>query len=80
MHNSSLNSMQGRKRSAAWYLLPIFIGVIGGIIGYFAVRHDDPSLAKKLLYVGIGITAAGMIISAVASLVVPDDFYSMPSI
>jgi len=72
--------MQGRKRSAAWYLLPIFIGVIGGIIGYFAVRHDDPSLAKKLLYVGIGITAAGMIISAVASLVVPDDFYSMPSI
>ena len=72
--------MQGRKRSAAWYLLPIFVGVIGGIIGYFAVRHDDPNLAKKLLYVGIGITAAGMIISAVASLVVPDDFYSMPSI
>jgi len=72
--------MQGRKRSAAWYLLPIFIGVIGGIIGYFAARHDDPSLARKLLYVGIGITAAGMIISAVASLVVPDDFYSMPSI
>lgn len=58
MHNSSLNNMQGRKRSAAWYLLPIFIGAIGGIIGYFAVRHDDPSLAKKLLYVGIGITAA----------------------
>ncbi len=72
--------MQGRKRSAAWYLLPIFLGVIGGIIGYFAVRHDDPSLAKKVLYVGIGITAAGIILSAVTSMFVPDDFYSMPSI
>lgn len=72
--------MQGRKRSAAWYFLPIFLGLMGGIIGYFAVRHDDPSLAKKVLYVGIGITATGIIISAVVSLFVPDDFYSMPSI
>jgi len=72
--------MEARRRSAAWYLLPIFIGVIGGIIGYFAVRHDDPGLAKKLLYVGIGITATGIIISAVASLFVPDDFYSLPSV
>ena len=72
--------MEGRKRSAAWYLLPIFVGVIGGIIGYFAVRHDDPSLAKKLLYVGIGITAAGIIISAIASFYVQENFYSMPSI
>ena len=72
--------MQGRKRSAAWYLLPIFVGVIGGIIGYFAVRYDDPSMAKRLLYVGIAITATGIIITAVASLFVPDDFYSMPSI
>ena len=58
MHNSSLNSVEGRRRSVAWYLLPIFVGVIGGIIGYFAVRHDYARLARRLLYVGIGITAA----------------------
>ncbi len=72
--------MERRKRSAAWYLLPIFVGVIGGIIGYFAVRHDDPSMAKKLLYVGIGITAAGIIISVVTNFSIPEQFYTTPSI
>jgi H+/Cl- antiporter ClcA len=80
MRDSLLNIVQGRKRSAAWYLLPIFVGVIGGIIGYFAVRHDDPSLAKKLLYVGIGITATGIIITVVGGFFMPDEFYSVPSI
>lgn len=74
--------MERRKRSAAWYLLPIFVGVIGGIIGYFAVRHDDPTLAKRLLYVGIGISAAGIILSVALALsgFESQDFYTMPSI
>ena len=75
--------MERRKRSAAWYLLPIFLGIIGGIIGYFAVRHDDPTLAKRLLYVGIGFLVAGIIFSVVAALsglYEPQDFYTMPSI
>lgn len=80
MHNNSLNSMQGRRRSAAWYLLPIFIGLIGGVIGYFAVRKDDPILAKRLLYVGIGNLAIGIIFAVLVSLYAPDDFYSMPQI
>jgi hypothetical protein len=62
--------------------LPIFVGVIGGIIGYFAVRHDDPTLAKRLLYVGIGISAAGIILSVALALsgFESQDFYTMPSI
>ena len=75
--------MERRKRSAAWYLLPIFLGLIGGIIGYFAVRHDDPSLARRLLYVGIGMLVAGIIFSVVAALsglYNAEDFYTMPSI
>ncbi|HLE34643.1 MAG TPA: hypothetical protein VI698_02015 [Nitrososphaerales archaeon] len=75
--------MERRKRSAAWYLLPILLGIIGGIIGYFAVRHDDPTLAKRLLYVGIGMLVAGIIISMVAALsglYDTQDFYTMPSI
>lgn len=41
------------KRSKAWYVLPIVIGIFGGIISYFAVRKDDPKLGKNCLIVGI---------------------------
>ncbi|RMF31786.1 MAG: hypothetical protein D6752_01455 [Candidatus Nitrosothermus koennekii] len=51
-----------RKRSVLWYLLPIFLGIIGGVIGYFAVRHDDPTMAKRMLIIGIIVSAIGLII------------------
>lgn len=44
-----------RTRSKAWYILPIFIGIIGGIIAYFAVKNDDPKLGKNCLIVGIAV-------------------------
>ena len=42
-----------KPRSNAWYLLPIFIGMIGGIIGYLIIRKDDPRKAKNCIYIGI---------------------------
>ena len=42
-----------KQRSNWWYLLPIFLGVIGGIIAYFAIRKDDRKKAKKCLYLGL---------------------------
>ncbi|GIU72102.1 MAG: hypothetical protein KatS3mg003_1581 [Candidatus Nitrosocaldaceae archaeon] len=51
-----------RKRSVLWYLLPIFLGIIGGAIGYFAIRHDDPTMAKRMLILGIIVSAIGLII------------------
>jgi H+/Cl- antiporter ClcA len=63
-----------RKRSSLWYLLPIFLGVIGGIIGYFAVRHDDPLMAKRIFILGVIIFAIGLLIS----LMTPVDI-SIPS-
>ncbi len=50
-------------RSRAWYLVPIFFGLIGGIIAYFAIRRDDPQKAKKCLLVGIILTAINIIIN-----------------
>ena len=51
-----------RIRSRWWYLLPIFIGLIGGIIAYFAIRRDDPQKAKKCLWVGIILTVINIIV------------------
>ena len=42
-----------RTRSRAWYILPVFFGIIGGIIAYFAVKRDDPKLGNNCLKVGI---------------------------
>lgn len=42
-----------RTRSKAWYVLPVILGIIGGLIAYFAVKNDDPKLGKNCLIVGI---------------------------
>lgn len=44
---------ESRTRSKAWYVLPVFMGIIGGLIAYFAVKNDDPKLGKNCLVVGI---------------------------
>ena len=55
-----------------WYLLPIFVGLIGGIIAYWILRRDDPKKAKKCLYLGIGLTIVGIIINILIVTQIPD--------
>ena len=49
-----------KPRSNMWFLLPIFLGLIGGIIAYFVLRHDDSSKAKNCLYLGIVLAIVGI--------------------
>ena len=51
-----------RLRSNWWYLVPIFLGIIGGVIAYFALKNDDPQKAKKSLYLGIILTVIQIIV------------------
>ncbi len=44
------------KTSAAWWLLPIFLFWLGGLIGWLAVKNRDKSKAAKLLWTGIVLT------------------------
>ncbi len=44
---------QVRGRSRIWYVMPIFLSIIGGFIAYFLLRYDDPSKAKNCLWLGI---------------------------
>lgn len=60
-----------KQRSNWWYLLPIFLGIIGGIIAYFVLRSDDPRKAKNCLYLGIILAIVGIILNlALASQIV----------
>jgi len=48
--------MTQQQRSPFWYLLPIFLGIIGGIIVYFALKNTDKQKAKRALVIGIIIS------------------------
>lgn len=52
------------SRSNWWYLLPIFLGIIGGLIAYFVLKKDDVKLAKNCLFVGIAMMVLGLLIGA----------------
>ena len=49
-----------RKRSNWWYLVPVFLGIPGGIVAYFALRNDDRQKAKKCLYLSLILGAIGI--------------------
>ncbi len=67
------------KRSNWWYLLPIFLGIIGGIIAYFALRKDDRDKAKKCMYVGLALFAIGIIVDvAVLTSGITEEQFGMP--
>jgi hypothetical protein len=38
--------------SKIWILLPLFLGFIGGILGYLLIKDDDKELAKNLFIFG----------------------------
>jgi len=52
-----------KPRSNWWFLLPIFLGLIGGVIAYFVLRHDDPRKAKNCLYLAIVLAIIGIAIN-----------------
>jgi len=55
------------------------LGVIGGIIAYFALRRDDREKAKKCMYLGLILLAAGIIldISLAGFAPIPDTWYGV---
>ena len=49
-------------RSKWWYLLPVFLGLIGGVISWFALKSFDRKLAKNCLILGIILVVIEIII------------------
>ena len=65
-------SYPDRSRSNAWFLLPIFFGVIGGIIAFFVLRQDDPQKARNCLYLGIIFMIIGIIVNILVTVSFPN--------
>lgn len=60
-----------KSRSQLWYLLPVFVGLIGGIIAYWILRRSDPKKAKKCLYLGIVLAIVGIAINILIVTQIP---------
>ena len=45
-----------KKTSWAWWLLPIYLAWVGGLIAWAVVRDDDRSKARGMLILGIVMT------------------------
>ena len=52
-----------KERSNWWYLVPIFLGLLGGIVAYFALRNDDRRKAKNCLFLGIILGVIGITVN-----------------
>jgi hypothetical protein len=61
--------MQVRRRSSLWFLLPIVLNVVGGIISYFIIKEDDPKKAKNCLYLGLILAAIPVLLIMVPILI-----------
>ena len=61
-----------KPKSNAWFLLPIFFGIIGGIIAFFVLRHDDPHKAKNCLYLGLAFMAIGIVFNIFITSTIPN--------
>jgi hypothetical protein len=55
-----------KPTSGAWWLLPIIMGWLGGLIGYLVVKDSDQSKAKRLLIFGIAWSVFWIIIYIIA--------------
>lgn len=56
-----------KRRSGAWYLLPVLLHLLGGIIAYFVLRCDDMPKARNCLYMGAALTAATVALGALGA-------------
>ena len=48
--------------SFLWYLVPFLFGILGGIVGYVAVKDKDENMAFGLLLFGIFWTVIGSVL------------------
>jgi hypothetical protein len=51
-----------KKPSRLYYLLPIFLGLLGGIAGYLLVQDRDKNFARRLLIAGIIMTVIWILV------------------
>ena len=76
-----MSSQNLKTRSKTWYLLPIFLHLIGGAIAFFAIRKDDPKKAKRCLILGGILFGINLIVgfALMESFSNPENIFTNPT-
>jgi hypothetical protein len=48
--------------TTAWYLLPLLLGILGGLISYVSIEDKDKQMAQETFYLGVGISILWILI------------------
>ena len=48
---------EGRAVNPAWWLLPVFLSLVGGLAAWLANKEHNAGMARYMLFTGIGIAA-----------------------
>ena len=70
---SKLKKTESQGNSNLWYLCPIFLGIMGGLLMFVALRKENESMASNGLLLSIILTAIG-IATTVLSILRPELF------
>jgi len=62
-YDSSRIEAFSSKPSLIWYLLPLFFGLLGGIIGYIAVKDEDQNMADNILLISFFISFIDLVLT-----------------
>lgn len=63
------SSQPAGKTSGAWWLMPIFLTWVGGLIAFLVVKDTDKSKALKLLWTGIGMTIFWIVVGIISMII-----------
>ena len=68
--NREGSDTQHARSSPAWYLLPVFLWLLGGVIAWACLRGTDPVRARRTLILGAGLSAPAIaVVVAIVALV-----------
>jgi len=64
---ASFGAAAPRQRvSGAWWLLPIFLGWLGGLVAWLVNKDLDPEKARAMLITGIVVSVVGLLLVMLA--------------
>ena len=62
---------QKEEPSRIWYFLPVFFGIVGGLIGFFALKNRNRKMAKIVLGLGIAMSVLAVGADSILTLMQP---------